>query len=89
MKRITTGSRFQKDVKLAQRRGMDMAKLRALIEMLAAGKSLPERYRDHPLKGEFANFRDCHIEPDWLLIYATTKEDLKLVRTGTHGDLFR
>ena len=89
MKRITTGSRFRKDVKLAQRRGMDMSKLRALIEMLAAGKSLPERCRDHPLKGEFANFRDCHIEPDWLLIYATTKEDLKLVRTGTHGDLFR
>ena len=89
MKRITTGSRFRKDVKLAQRRGMDMSKLRALIEMLAAGKPLPERYRDHPLKGAFANFRDCHIEPDWLLIYATTKEDLKLVRTGTHGDLFR
>ena len=89
MKRITTGSRFRKDVKLAQRRGMDMSKLRALIEMLAAGKPLPVQYRDHPLKGEFASFRDCHIEPDWLLIYATTKEDLKLVRTGTHGDLFR
>ncbi len=68
---------------------MDMAKLRALIEMLAAGKPLPVQCRDHPLKGEFASFRDCHIEPDWLLIYATTKEDLKLVRTGTHGDLFR
>ena len=89
MKRITTGNRFRKDVKLAQRRGMDMAKLRALIEMLAAGKPLPVQYRDHPLKGEFASFRDCHIEPDWLLIYATTQEDLKLVRTGTHGDLFR
>ena len=89
MKRITTGSRFRKDVKLAQRRGMDMSKLRALIEILAAGKPLPERCRDHPLKGEFANFRDCHIDPAWLLIYATTKEDLKLVRTGTHGDLFR
>ena len=68
---------------------MDMAKLRALIEMLAAGKPLPVQYRDHPLKGEFASFRDCHIEPDWLLIYATTQEDLKLVRTGTDGDLFR
>ena len=68
---------------------MDMSKLRALIEILVAGKPLPERCRDHPLKGEFASFRDCHIEPDWLLIYATTKEDLKLVRTGTHGDLFR
>ena len=89
MKKITIGSRFRKDVKLAQRRGMDMSKLRALIEMLAGGKPLPERCRDHPLKGEFASFRDCHIEPDWLLIYATTKEDLKLVRTGTHGDLFR
>jgi mRNA interferase YafQ len=89
VKRITTGSRFRKDVKLAQRRGKDMTKLRDLIEMLAAGKPLPERCRDHSLKGEFASFRDCHIEPDWLLIYATTKEDLKLVRTGTHGDLFR
>jgi mRNA interferase YafQ len=68
---------------------MDMAKLRALIEFLAAGKPLPARCRDHPLKGEFAGFRDCHIEPDWLLIYASTAEDLKLVRTGTHGDLFK
>jgi mRNA interferase YafQ len=54
---------------------------------LAAGEPLPTSYRDHALKGEFHGFRDCHLEPDWLLIYAQNKQTLQLVRTGTHSDL--
>jgi mRNA interferase YafQ len=75
-------------VKLAEKRGKDMAKLRELIELLAAGSPLPARYKDHSLGGEWRHFRDCHIEPDWLLIYKIDGDDLYLVRTGTHSDLF-
>ena len=82
------GTQFQRDVKLAQKRGKDMGKLRALLELLIAGEALPPRFRDHPLVGEWRHCRDCHIEPDWLLIYKIDGEDLHLVRTGTHSDLF-
>ena len=56
--------------------------------LLIDGAPLPLRYRDHPLGGEWTTFRDCHIEPDWLLIYKVDGSDLYLVRTGTHSDLF-
>lgn len=75
-------------MKLAERRGKDMAKLRELLVLLAAGTPLPARYKDHSLGGEWQHFRDCHIEPDWLLIYKIDGDDLYLVRTGTHSDLF-
>ena len=65
-----------------------MTKLRELILLLLAGDRLPERYRDHPLRGSWKGYRDAHIEPDWLLIYRVTGDELHLVRTGTHGDLF-
>ncbi len=81
-------AQFRKDVKLAQRRGKDMAKLRDVILLLLAGEPLPPRYKDHPLKGEWQNFRDCHIEPDWVLIYKIEDNNVHLVRTGTHSDLF-
>jgi len=71
-------------VKLAQRRGKDLSKLRELILLLAEGQPLPPRYKDHPLAGDWKHFRDCHIEPDWLLIYRVEGDDLYLVRTGTH-----
>ena len=61
------GAQFRRDVKLAQKRGRDMAKLRELIRLLIEGKPLPARYKDHPLGGEWSHHRDCHIEPDWLL----------------------
>jgi mRNA interferase YafQ len=83
-----TGAQFRRDVKLAQKRGKDMAKLRNIILLLIEGKPLPSRYRDHPLAGEWSHHRDCHIEPDWLLIYKIDGDDLHLVRTGTHSDLF-
>jgi mRNA interferase YafQ len=83
-----SGAQFRRDVKLAQKRGKDMAKLRDIILLLVDGGILPARYRDHPLGGDWKHFRDCHIEPDWLPIYKIDGEDLHLVRTGTHSDLF-
>ena len=82
------GAQFRRDVKLAQKRGKDMAKLREIILLLVEGKPLTARCKDHALSGEWSHFRDCHIEPDWLLIYKVEGDDLHLVRTGTHSDLF-
>jgi mRNA interferase YafQ len=78
----------RRDVKLAQKRGKNMAKLRRVILMLTEGQSLPPGYKDHPLGGKWKAHRDCHIEPDWILIYKIEANDLYLVRTGTHSDLF-
>lgn len=79
---------FKRDVRKAEKRGKDMSKLRALLLLLIEEKSLPEKYRDHPLKGEWSGYRDAHIEPDWLLIYRVFENELHLTRTGTHSDLF-
>jgi mRNA interferase YafQ len=65
-----------------------MNKLRELILLLLAGDGLPERYQDHPLRGIWTGYRDAHIEPDWLLIYRVAGDELQLVRTGSHADLF-
>jgi len=76
-------------VKLARKRDKDLAKLRNVIEFPIGGGPLPERYRDHFLSGEWNHYRECHIEPDWLLIYKIEGDELYLVRTGTHSDVFR
>jgi mRNA interferase YafQ len=81
-------NQFHRDVKRAQKRRKDMEKLKALIRLLLTGGPLPPQYRDHPLKGEWASFRDAHIEPDWLLLYKIDCDLLRLERTGTHADLF-
>ena len=65
-----------------------MSKLREVILLLAEGEPLPARFRDHPLSGNWKEFRECHLEPDWLLIYKSDADDLYLVRTGTQSDLF-
>jgi mRNA interferase YafQ len=65
-----------------------MSKLRDAILLLVADAPLPERYRDHPLRGNWKGYRDAHIEPDWLLIYRIVGDELHLVRTGSHADLF-
>ena len=65
-----------------------MAKLREVILLLIEGSQLPSRCKDHPLGGDWKHFRDCHLEPDWLLIYKIDGDNLHLVRTGTHSDLF-
>jgi mRNA interferase YafQ len=79
---------FKRDVKLAEKRGKDMSKLRYIISMLLDGKILPRELADHPLKGEWKPSRDLHIEPDWVLIYCVVGEVVRLERTGTHADLF-
>lgn len=81
---------FTRDVKRAAKRGKDIGKLTAVISMLCAETPLPDRFRDHALSGNYSGFRDCHVEPDWILIYHVEKEQLHLIlfRTGTHTDLF-
>ena len=83
-------SRFKKDYKLAQKRGLDIADLEKVIEMLADGLVLPEECHDHPLVGNFSASRECHISSDWLLIYKLFDDVLvlELSRTGSHSDLF-
>jgi mRNA interferase YafQ len=89
MHEILSTSQFRRDVKLVQKRGKESSHLRAVIETLAQGQTLPLKYRDHQLKGVFRDCRECHIEADWLLIYRIEGTVLQLVRTGTHSDLFR
>jgi len=81
-------NKFKKDLKLSKKRGKDTQKLDKIIDLLIKEKPLPERYRDHFLTGDYKDHRECHIEPDWLLIYLKSKKTLMLVRTGTHADLF-
>jgi mRNA interferase YafQ len=88
MREIIRSGQFKRDVKLADKRRKDLSKLRELILLLVEEKSLPARYRDHGLTGEWKSFRDAHIEPDWLLLYKIDGNDLHLIRTGTHADLF-
>jgi mRNA interferase YafQ len=84
---IVRSTAFKKDVKRAQKRGKDMAKLKAVILLLLDDKRLEPRHRDHPLKGDWVGYRDLHIEPDWLLLYRVSETELMLARTGTHSDL--
>ena len=83
-------TQFRKDYKLAMKRGLRIALLEEVVERLAMGESLPEKNRDHALSGNWNGYRECHILPDWLLIYKL--EDnvliLTLARTGTHSNLF-
>lgn len=85
---IVRTSQFKRDVKKALRRRKDPEKLKTVIRKLIAGKPLPAKYRDHRLKGNYRDCRECHIEGDWLLIYRVQGKELHLVRTGTHSDLF-
>ena len=81
---------FKKDYKLMKKRGLNLDKLKFVINQLACGNPLEEKYRDHALTGDYKGFRECHIEPDWLLIYQIIDEELVLIlsRTGSHSDLF-
>ncbi|MCR5693718.1 MAG: type II toxin-antitoxin system YafQ family toxin [Clostridia bacterium] len=83
-------TQFKKDYKLAMKRRLPIEELDTVIRFLAEIGTLPEKYRDHELSGEYSGFRECHIRPDWLLIYrfSNNKLILSLTRTGTHGDLF-
>ncbi len=72
-----------------QKRGSDIGKLRIVIEKLVNELELEPRYKDHPLQGDYLGARDCHIAPDWVLIYAIIENELRLIRTGAHSDLFK
>jgi mRNA interferase YafQ len=87
---LKTTARFRKDYKQAKKRGLDIALLQSVIDTLLAEKTLDPKHRDHALTGDYAGFRECHILPDWLLIYHVDHEILILTasRTGTHTDLF-
>ncbi|MBO4432334.1 MAG: type II toxin-antitoxin system YafQ family toxin [Clostridia bacterium] len=87
---IVASNRFKKDLKLAVKRGLNPQKLREVVNTLAAGETLDKKYKDHGLTGEYIDFRECHIEPDWLLVYRVNNEELELFlfRTGSHADLF-
>ena len=87
---IVLSNRFKKDLKLAHKRGYPLERLDAVVEKLASGQTLEPKYRDHDLTGNYAGFRECHIQPDWLLVYRIENEELMLFlsRTGTHSDLF-
>jgi mRNA interferase YafQ len=81
---------FRRDYKRIVRRGYDVRLMEQVIDILAAGEELPEKYQDHLLIGDYAGCRECHITPNWLLVYEIKNEELILclTRTGTHSDLF-
>jgi mRNA interferase YafQ len=89
MKKVSQTNQFSRDIKRMRKRGYDLQKLKGVVNLLADGTPLPESYRDHPLVGSCQPSHDCHIEPDWILIYSTSKDFLRLERTGTHSDLFK
>lgn len=84
-------SQFKKDLKLAQKQRKNLDKLFEVVEILANGDTMDAQYRDHDLSGKYAGTRECHIEPDWLLVYEIRNEVLVLMlyRLGTHSELFR
>lgn len=90
MYKIVYTSRMKRDAKLMQKRGKDMNKLVQVLDILSSGEPLPAKYRDHQLFGTLKDFRECHIEPDWLLIYQYFNDEIILsaLATGTHSDLF-
>ncbi|MBD5533117.1 MAG: type II toxin-antitoxin system YafQ family toxin [Lachnospiraceae bacterium] len=87
---IVPSNQFKKDLRLAKKRGCKMDNLRKVIEILAHEQKLEAKYHDHELTGNYKGFRECHVEPDWLLIYRINQDALEifLFRTGTHSDLF-
>ncbi len=91
MRTVSRTNQFKRDLKRAEKRGKNLTKLRKVLDLLIDGEPLPRGLNDHPLRGEFAGSRDCHLEPDWLLVY-TLEEDgthVRLERTGSHSDLFQ
>lgn len=90
MLRIRYSSRFKKDYKAIIKRGYNAKLLEEVLYLLVQEKALPQKYLDHPLSGDYTGHRECHITPDWLLIYKVDKDTLvlTLTRTGTHSDLF-
>ena len=89
MLEISFSGQFKKDYKLCKKRGYNMKLLQDIIDILAIPSELPVKNKDHSLSGNYANKRECHILPDWLLVYRIEGNQLVLYRTGTHSDLFK
>ncbi len=85
---VMATTRYLKEVKRVRKRGKDTARLIEVVDVLRNRRSLEVRHRDHALTGNWKGWRECHVEPDWLLFYQTTEAELILGRTGTHSDLF-
>ena len=86
--KVSQTTQFKKDVQRQQKRGKDLTKLREVIDLHVSSEPLPPKNRDHALAGNWAGWRDCHVEPDWVLIYKLAPDELTLGRTGSHSDLF-
>jgi mRNA interferase YafQ len=89
MKLIRRTSQFRQDVQRMEKRGKDLHKLKRVLEALVNEAELPAQLRDHVLVGQYRGTRECHLEPDWLLVYELTETEVVLIRTGSHSDLFR
>lgn len=89
--KLESTSRFKKDLKIAIKRGYDLKLLEVVVDTLLAGKKLPAKYKAHQLSGNYVNHMECHILPDWLLVYRIYEDILVLTlsRTGSHSDLFK
>lgn len=88
MRKPSFTRQFEKDLKRMEKRGKELPKLKEVMELLIEEEQLAERYRDHPLIGNYKGRRECHIEPNWLLIYKVEEASIIFERTGTHSDLF-
>jgi mRNA interferase YafQ len=84
---VSVTNQFKKDSKLMVKRGKNLFKLQSIVEMLTIDITLPPKNKDHALIGNYVGYRECHLEPDWLLIYKKEDKTLILIRTGTHSDL--
>ena len=88
MREVVESSRFRKDIKREKKRGSDMERLADVIDLLAEFGTLPSKFKPHILTGNWKGIWDCHIAPDWLLLYEVSDAEVVLHRTGTHSDLF-
>lgn len=86
--KLSQTTQFKKDIRKQIKRGKNPQKLTQVVDLLLKEKPLPEKNKDHPLIGNWVGRRDCHIEPDWVLIYRKTEDEIRLERTGSHSDLF-
>ena len=89
MKSIRRTAQFKRDIKRLQQQGKDLAKLKSLLASLVNEQVLPLQYRNHVLVGQYKGTRECHIAPDWLLLYESSESEIILIRTGSHPDLFK
>lgn len=89
MLKLIYKKKFKKDIEKAKRRGKDLSKLKTIMQILIEKDAIPKKYLNHRLRGNYSDCQECHIEPDWLLIYIKTDTEIIFVRTGSHSDLFK